>query len=223
MSREHDRFKDAPWFNREQKTVMVGGAGGISSWLSLLLVRAGFDVMIFDYDTIEEHNLGGQLYQRDQIEMKKVFALKNTINQFSSGLVIAIDQKIELGMNSMDFVLCGFDNMKARKDMFLNWKKDLPKYKSPPIFIDGRLEAEMLQIFCVTPDNMDLYESEQLFEDSEVEPAPCTFKQTSHAAAMIGAHMTGFLTNHVTNINEGEKVRDVPYFYEYFIPLNLTT
>jgi hypothetical protein len=45
-------------------------------------------------------------------------------------------------------------------------------------------------------------------------------KQTSHSAAMIASHMVGFFTNHMTNNAVGEKDRTVPFFWEYFIPIN---
>ena len=88
-----------------------------------------------------------------------------------------------------------------------------------PIFIDGRLRAEQMQIFCVTPDKIEEYEK-HLFDDSEVEDAPCTLKQTSHSAAMIASHMTAFFTNHLTNNNSGDIDRTVPFLWEYFIPLD---
>ena len=81
---------------------------------------------------------------------------------------------------------------------------------------------EQLQIFCVTPDKIEEYEQEHLFDDSEVEDAPCTMKQTSHSAAMIASHMVGSFTNHITNIYERELIRDVPFYYEFFIPVTLT-
>ena len=46
---------------------VVIGAGGIGSWLSILLSRIGVQPMIIDYDTIENHNLGGQLFKESQI------------------------------------------------------------------------------------------------------------------------------------------------------------
>ena len=85
-----------------------------------------------------------------------------------------------------------------------------------------RLTMEQLQIFCVTPDRIEEYEREHLFDDSEVEDAPCTMKQTSHSAAMIASHMVGLFTNHITNIYEREIIRDIPFYYEYFIPITLT-
>ena len=115
-----------------------------------------------------------------------------------------------------------FDNMKARKEVFMAWKSKIDKlpqneaYKA--IFIDGRLEAEFFQIYCVTPSRIKRYE-ETLFEDADVAETACSVKQTSHVAAMIGSFMTTFFTNHLTNIVEGMKVREVPFKYEVFLPL----
>ena len=39
---------------------------------------------------------------------------------------------------------------------------------------------------------------------------------------MIATHMTAFFTNHLNNIVEGEENREVPFYYEYLIPGNLT-
>ena len=39
---------------------------------------------------------------------------------------------------------------------------------------------------------------------------------------MIAGHMVGFFTNHITNINLRDEVREIPFIYEYFTPMNLT-
>ena len=234
------RFKDAPWFPKEETNVIVGGAGGIGSWLTLMLSRAGFFPIVYDFDRLEEHNLAGQLYTKSDAEQNilKVDALKVLCKHFADTDITVMSEKYTKDSMSHHYVFSAFDNMQARKDMFNSWKEYVKEWQdfnetlkaqedtgqeimdlNVPIFIDGRLTAEQMQIFCVTPDKIEEYEK-HLFDDTEVQDAPCTMKQTSHSAAMIASHMVGFFTNHMTNNAVGEKDRTVPFFWEYFIPIN---
>ena len=238
MTETHSsRFKDAPWFPKEETAIIVGGAGGIGSWLSLLLSRAGFYPIVYDYDRLEEHNLAGQLYTKLDAEnnVLKVDALKGLCKNFADTDITVMNERYAKDSMSHHYVMSAFDNMQARKDMFAAWKEYVKEWEdfkdiadaahipnislSEPIFIDGRLTAEQMQIFCVTPEKIEEYEK-HLFDDTEVQDAPCTMKQTSHSAAMIASHMVGFFTNHMTNNAVGEKDRTVPFFWEYFIPIN---
>lgn len=228
---KYNRFKDAPWFS-EQRDVycLVGGAGGISSWLTLFLSRAGFNPMVYDFDILEEHNLGGQLYSKSQIGKPKVTALQEVVKQFSDEHIQVFQQKYQEDSLAHNITFAGFDNMAARKVMYELWKdyslNIFEGDKGQSIFIDGRLLAEQMQVICIRATDeeaMKKYEEEYLFSDSEVEDAMCTFKQTSHAAAMIAGMMTGFFTNHISNLNEGNQARAVPFYTEYFIPLNMLT
>lgn len=240
MTEEHSsRFKDAPWFPKEETNVIVGGAGGIGSWLTLMLSRAGFYPVVYDFDRLEGHNLAGQLYTKEDAEIGalKVDALKGLCKHFADTDITVMAEKYTKDSMSHNYVFSAFDNMQARKDMFAAWKEYVKEWEdfkgivdaahipnislSEPIFIDGRLTAEQMQIFCVTPDKIEEYEK-HLFDDTEVQDAPCTMKQTSHSAAMIASHMVGFFTNHMTNNAIGEKDRIVPFFWEYFIPINYT-
>jgi molybdopterin/thiamine biosynthesis adenylyltransferase len=215
-----DRLKDAPWLktDKETPTVIIGGAGGIGTWLTLLLVRAGFATYVYDFDTVEHHNMGGQLFKKSDLSKYKVDALKATVQEFTEDFIsVNTTAYTNTSMTSLE-MFSAFDNMLARKVMFENWKtkqSDLPG----AIFIDGRLTAEQMQIFCVTKDKIEEYEK-HLFDDSEVADAPCTFKQTSHSAAMIASHMVGFFTNHITNVMEDNTDRNVPFYWEYYIPID---
>jgi hypothetical protein len=240
---QSSRFKDAPWFPTEEVHCIVGGSGGIGTWLTLLLARATFTPIIYDFDTIEEHNMGGQLFPKRLIGKTKVEALKEIVKDFTDTEIIANNEKYQSDSMSHHYVFSAFDNMQARKDMFGAWKEYVKEWQEDisvisslsendenvtvlppfvPIFIDGRLTAEQLQIFCVTPDKIEEYEK-HLFDDSEVEDAPCTMKQTSHSAAMIASHIVAFFTNHFTNNMVGEKDRNIPFKWEYFIPINYIT
>ena len=234
---QSSRFKDAPWFPNEETYVIIGGSGGIGSWLCLALARAGFLPIIYDYDTIEEHNMGGQLFPKRLIGKTKVEAIKEIVQDFADTEITANNEKYTQESMSHHYVFSAFDNMEARKSMFTAWKAYVAEWKlandsimeqtngegetdkNEPVFIDGRLTMEQLQIFCVTPDKIAEYE-EHLFDDSDVPDAPCTLKQTSHSAMMIASHMCAFFTNHIANNNIEERDRALPFMYEYFIPIN---
>lgn len=231
------RFKDALWFPKEETYCIVGGAGGIGSWLTLLLARAGFLPIVYDFDLFEEHNMSGQVVPKRLLGESKVEALQEVVKDFADIEIDIMNEKYTEESMSNHYVFSAFDNMQARKDMFKawceyvkQWLTNVEKAKSgetfdeiyisnEPIFIDGRLSMEQMQIFCVTPDKIEKYEK-HLFDDSEVKEAPCTLKQTSHSAAMIASHIVGFFTNHIANNVVGEKDRALPFMWEYFIPIN---
>lgn len=231
MELQYNRFKDAPWFPGTEKIyAIVGGAGGISSWLTLFLARAGFNPMVFDFDMLEEHNLGGQLFPKSGIMKPKVEVLQQVVLDFADTHISVFQQRYDSSSMAHNIMFSGFDNMKARQDMFSQWlnysENVFQGNKNESIFIDGRLLAEQMQIFCVRAEDkesVEKYKSEFLFGDEEVPDAACTFKQTSHAAAMIAGFMTSFFTNHMANVREGNTARQVPFQTEYFIPLNMLT
>lgn len=224
------RFKGASWFNKIYgRDVLIIGQGGIASWLSILVARTGANLITFDGDRVEQHNMSGQLFKSSQIGMAKVDAVAENIREFctSDDHIPSIETFTEMyGENSPanPIVLTGLDNMVARRVSFLNWIKFIeenPELENECLFIDGRLNAEKLQIFCIKgtdKHSQKIYLEKYLFSDNEVEEQDCTFKQTSHCAAMIAAHMVGFLTNFF-----GEEFREVPFIYSYVLPINLTT
>jgi len=218
METRNNRFQDALWYGQQEK-VLIAGAGGIGSWTALLLSRAGLDVTVFDFDRIEEHNLGGQFFRNSDIGELKVEALHSIVKSFCDKQISIFDQKVQ-GVYS-PFTVSAMDNMEGRKTLFEAWLAKAENSLVTPLFIDGRLSFEQLQIFCVTPKEANRYR-EYLFDDDEVEDEPCTMKQTSHMASMIASHISAFMLNHLVNIYEKRVVRSVPFIFEYFSPLNLT-
>lgn len=231
MNEHYNRFKEAPWFlsmPEEEKaiipysTINIGGAGGIGSWTALFLSRAGFYTYVQDFDTIETHNIGGQFYRADDIGFFKVDILQKLIHDFTGSHMCSVStEAVGNYTPGYLFMVSAFDNMKARKMFFEAWKKSLINYgigDKDGLFIDGRLSMEGYEIYCVTPDKIKEYE-ETLFLDEEVEDLPCTMKQTTHVAAMIGSQITALFTNHVTNIKAGKAIRSVPFKYTFFTPL----
>ena len=231
MNRE--RFKDALWFNNKVQ-IVIGGAGGIGSWLAFFLTRAGFNVISYDFDTVEEHNLGGQLFFANDIGEFKVKALENVITEFNSINFNYSFVNSKISTNTYLYhnhqapiiiYVSAFDNMEARTNLFNSFLRQ--RDSKVKWFVDGRLLMEQMRIYCINKSNekqVTDYATNHLFDDSEVEDLPCTMKQVSHGAAMIATHMTGFITNIVSNeLVWKEEVFKVPYMWDYVIPTNCVT
>jgi len=232
---QYGRIKGAAWFSSlHKKDVMILGAGGIGSWLSIFVSRLGCNLYIYDMDIYEEHNMSGQAVVKGAIGKLKTEAIRDLVGDLSPDCEVSIEGEYTEDSMTNDVVLCGFDNMAARKLAFTKWKEavladgglseeESIAERKQYLFMDGRLNAEQLQILTIRgdqKDKMDEYEKEYLFADGEVQDQDCTFKQTSHNAGMIASLMTSFLVNWAYNVNVSP-VRVVPFFYEYYPPLTM--
>ena len=220
------RFSGASWFEAAKGvSATIAGVGGIGSWTSLLLSRISQTIRItlYDDDNVEVVNLAGQMFSSNQVGLRKVYAAQEVIRYFSGSYCNAAPYRIASTTSIYDnIVICGFDNMEARKILYRLWKA---RAKSAPVaeqgdflFIDGRMNAEEFQIFSIVGDddyNMKRYEEEFLFSDAEVAPAVCSYKQTTYCASMIASFMINSLVNFLSNKNLENMPRQVPFYINY--------
>ena len=215
------RFKDAIWNKAPRLDITIGGVGGIGSWLSLYLSRIdrGY-IYMYDDDVIEKHNLGGQLYLKTHIGSSKVDGMIELLDHFGSDInhIETFEERIvsDTGIQEPICFSC-FDNMEARKVLFdiwiNNYNRASEEDKKNYLFIDGRLLAEQYQVYIVTPDRAVEYRK-TLFNDSEVsDEGVCSYKQTSHFAAMIAARMAQAYTNFLANLVQ-EDTYELPFFIQ---------
>lgn len=225
MSETTTRFSGAMWYDkiREQR-VMLAGVGGIGSWVALLLSRLDIaDLFLFDNDTVETVNMAGQFFTRNSVGNNKAQAVRNLINDFSNFFRASSFGRYTANSSTSDIMVCGFDNMEARKIFYRNWKRHVinkPTVESRKLclFIDGRLNAEEFQILAIQGDDLNSmadYEKNWLFDDSEVEEAICSYKQTSFMANMIASYMVNIFVNFVANQCDPVFPRDIPFFTSY--------
>lgn len=205
----YGRFKSLPWFDKiSQSLIFVGGAGGISSHVIFQLARTGANVVAVDMDVVSAENLAGQMYGKSHIGMKKVKAMSNVIdflcgeNNFT-GLDVEVTEEggqWQSIIQRCGAVVVGFDNLKARKLIYDEWKAS---GKEDSIFIDGRLSSESFTVYLVTKNSTeeDFIAYEQTyFPDSERVELPCTMKATTHCGAGIAWWITTQISNHMNNI-----------------------
>ena len=224
ISEETSRFNSAIWFNKTRKQdVTIAGLGGIGSYVVFMLSRLDVNTMtLYDPDIVERVNLSGQLYNSNQIGDYKVDAAANMIANYSNYYsFVAKHEKLDENSMISKVTICGFDNMKARKDAFRNWTNFVARLpeeeRGECLFIDGRLAAEELQVFCIKGDDTDgerRYEP-YLFSDSQAAPTVCSYKQTTFMANMIGSIIVNLFINFIANQCNPLIDRDLPFYTEY--------
>lgn len=222
------RFSGASWFDEIQKSrVIIAGIGGIGSNVAFQLARmAPANITLYDEDIVERVNMAGQLYSTNDIGQRKVDAIASMISAYTLAKQInAVPSKFTDSTEAGDIMICGFDNMAARKTFYNSWKRHVQTLTSDSmakcLFLDGRLSIDTLQIFCIQGDdkvNMDRYETEFLFSDFQAEHTICSMKQTTYLACMIGSLMVNLFTNFIANSLNPVIPYDLPFFTEYDSP-----
>lgn len=223
------RFSSAIWYNKVQEQVItIAGLGGIGSYVYYLLTRMQPSfITIYDPDVVEGVNMSGQLYSKEDLGKYKTQAMldmaHNYSNYYRTG---AFAEPFTSTSSATSIMICGFDNMEARKTFFNSWRKYVELRPASEhkhcLFIDGRLAAEEFQVFCIRGDdkyNINRYANEFLFSDSEADETICSYKQTSFMANMIGSIIINLFVNFCANdLKDEEKPlleRDLPFLTTY--------
>lgn len=219
------RFSGAIWYSTiQKKTVILAGVGGIGSYVGFLLGRLKPEsLFIYDPDIVEAVNMSGQLYGRDDIGASKVFSLSRMVSKYADyNRIVTFQERFTAESEPADIMICGFDNMAARKVFYRKWLLHInnkPKEERKNcLFIDGRLAAEEFQVFAIQGDDVRAqrtYEDKWLFSDYQAEETICSYKQTTFMANMIASVMVNIFVNFVANECDPLVPRDVPFLTSY--------
>ena len=219
------RFSSAIWFNKiREKDIVLAGLGGIGSYVAFLLSRLNVNYLfLYDPDIVESVNMSGQFYTLNDAKNRKfkTQALTNKLYEYSNfHRVSSMSYCYDVDSIEAAIMICGFDNMNARKVFFNKWLHYVKHTEFPELclFIDGRLNAEEFQIFCIQGNdtyNIEKYEKEYLFDDDEADETTCSYKQTSFMANMIASVMVNLFVNFVANQCDPLIPRDLPFYTNY--------
>lgn len=226
VKEETSRFKGAIWYEAiQKKSVTLAGLGGIGSYIGFLLARMQPSYMyLYDDDTVEAANMSGQLYGMNDIGKSKIYSLMEAMKNYANFYQVGgFFEKFTRESSATDIMICGFDNMEARKTFFKVWWNRVieksPEEKKNCLFIDGRLAAEEFQIYALTGDNqyaINKYQQECLFSDAEADETLCSYKQTTFCANMIASYIVNIFVNFVANgCPENIMPRSVPFYTTY--------
>jgi sulfur carrier protein ThiS adenylyltransferase len=116
------------------KRVGIAGAGGLGSNCAIALARIGVgELVIADFDTVDESNLNRQYYFTEQVGMKKVAALKENIGKVNPQVhVIAHDLVLDKDnladiFSGCDVIVEAFDLAEAKEMIIETIQSQLPE------------------------------------------------------------------------------------------------
>ena len=202
----NDRFKDAPWYIQSTKeNILLVGLGGIGgNALYCLSKTIPCTYFLVDSDIVADYNVGCQFFTGNQVGKYKIESIVETLKPQTHAKFMQFNHRY--AEEYMPITITALDNMKTRKEVYEKWKSS----DNRELLIDGRLRANLYEIYVVTPDKQEEYEK-TLFDDSEVDEGPCTFKQTAYFGMLIGARITHILVNYLTNKYTGEEICNIPF------------
>ncbi len=160
--------------------INIIGAGSLGSFTALLLSKMGsslgWELKLYDFDSVEKHNLQNQLFRKDgDIGKKKVVALKEVLSLFSDIKAGISDEKVANLGDLSGVVIILVDSMKSRREIF----EAIQYCAHIPLLIEARSGGDVATIYAFDPrdiDNVRAYER-TLYWDSEAVAAPCANAQ----------------------------------------------
>ncbi len=187
--------------SRAGEPVTIIGAGATGSFTALSLAKMGVrNITVYDFDTVEEHNLPNQFYRQCDLGKPKVEALKEIIREFEGIDIMARNEKYK-GQRLAGIVIVAVDSMDARLQI---WKfvKENPSIK---LYIDSRMGAEVMRVFTFNPcDQVECREYEkQLYPSSEALQMRCTAKSIMYTVLSIASLLANQVKKHLV----GESLR----------------
>lgn len=188
------------------KIAIIGG-GSIGGWTALCLGKLGCsNITVFDFDEVEKHNAGSQIYNTLDDGMLKTDALKLKIDFLIEGEIKVENKKWtpEIDLTTYEIVIAGVDNITDRGLIFqqLKGKKIL--------YIDGRMASNNIELYSVHMDNpadIKFYES-TLFPEEETIEVPCSERAVVYNVFCVASLMGVLISKHA-NGQELPKAIDV--------------
>jgi hypothetical protein len=183
--------------------ITVIGAGAIGSFTTLALAKMGArNITVYDFDTVEPHNLPNQFYRLKDLTRPKVDALSEIVRDYSGVEIRALNEKF-LGQEVQGIVIVAVDSMSERARI-------MKVLKQAELLIDVRMGAEVCRIYSVHPLIDREFYKETMYADAIQEP--CTRRSISYTALGASALVCGKVKKHI----QGE-----PYKKEIIVDFKL--
>lgn len=155
------------------KRVDVIGAGATGSRIALSLAKLGVsNLHVWDFDTVESHNITNQAFRLTDIGKPKVEALAEIVKEATGLEIVQHPEKVDGTQKLAEVVFVLTDTMASRKEIFEKGLKLKPWTK---IFFETRMGIADGRIYSVNPLKPTEYKAyaDTLYEDEVSEESAC--------------------------------------------------
>lgn len=171
----------------------VVGTGAIGRQVALQLASIGVGhLVLIDFDTVGPENLAVQGFFESDLGATKVEAVGRVCRSLNHEITVSeIPDKFTRATftkNGSGVVFVCVDKMDARSFIWKTCKDCVP------LFVDGRMAAEICRVLTVRSINDHAFYAGTLFSDAEAFPATCTAKTTLYCANVAAGLMVAQLT-----------------------------
>ncbi len=209
-ARRYSRSANINWkrqreiFNPKEvdpQVVTIVGVGNIGSQTALALARLGVSEMIlWDHDKVESHNISSQSFFVNHDKIHKVAAMKDQIQMINMDSFVRIHaEKFDPSKFEGGILVIAVDTMKGREKIH----QQLVKHEretgiKPSMILDGRMGGPQLEIYTLP----DLETWEKSFV-SNPSTDPCGARYICYISMVMG----GFMANQIKRIIKGEEFK----------------
>lgn len=194
---EVDFLRQKEWLDptKMDTGLTIVGAGGIGSFATCMASKLGInDIILYDDDTFEPHNVPNQWAKKSQVGMPKVEAVKENAEDFGIADIIPMNSQVDkYTAFTTPYIWSGLDSMEARVATWEAIKSSIEAAEVPPLrYWDARLGGELITVWSV--DLTDVAEMEAfektLYSDGESLELPCTRRAVIDVMGYVGSFMT---------------------------------
>lgn len=201
-------------------TVTIIGAGATGSHIASILAQMGWGyqgngkIQVFDFDTVEAHNLGNQAFHPEHIGMPKVDALQKLLGDRFGINIDAHNMKVtdQAQLVGTEYVLLLTDTMESRKEIF---EKCFKYPFRTDLIIETRMGIEEGRVYAFDPKDPKQVEAWKatLYDDDKAEVSACgTSLSIGVTAHFLSALATTRIVQHFRQNKsemEGNQDKDV--------------
>ena len=187
MGNRADLWRQMGFFtpSKVEGKIHVVGVGATGSHIVNTLACMGVEnIVVYDFDVVEPHNLPNQIYSLPDVGKPKVDALKQYVTNKMGFDIEAVNEKVE-SIEDLDgmLILCT-DSMKSQKEIFESSAKFKPKARA---VIETRMGIDHGRVYFLDPNNkihLKKYAAEW-YTDEEAAESPCNLRAISVTAQLI--------------------------------------